>query len=48
MKIMEERRGVYTNWLVKWPPHEQSVIDLSTRQSQGPWLAEEEGDTEMG
>ncbi len=48
LKIMEERRYIYTNWLVRWPLSEQdAVINLSSRDAQHAWLQEEDGDTDL-
>ena len=48
LKIMEERRYLYTNWLVRWPLSEQdAIINLSNRDAQHAWLSEEDGDTDL-
>ena len=48
LNIMEERRHLYTNWLVRWPLSGQdAIINLSTKDEQQAWLLEEDGDTEL-
>ena len=49
LKIIEERRHIYTNWLVRWPLDEKgdAVINLSNREHQQAWLQEEDGDTDL-
>ena len=49
LKIIEERRHIYTNWLVRWPLDEKgdAVINLSNREHQQAWLREEDGDTDL-
>ena len=35
LKIMEERRYLYTSWLVRWPLSEQdAIINLCTKDEQ--------------
>lgn len=49
LKIMGERRHLYTNWLVRWDldVNRDSVIDLSNLDAQQEWLRDEDGDTDL-
>jgi len=48
-KILDERRSLYTNWLVRWPMHLKNVdkADFETRGDRLKWLSEEMTDSKL-